>query len=249
MIASGKFIDSWALQAIAEHLEAVIDGQITRLIINIPPRMAKSSLCAVCLPAWTWAQPEVTHTSGPQVKFLHASYAERLSARDSLKCRRLIKSRWYQDLWGDRFSLNMDENTKLRFSNDQGGERLITSINGTATGEGMAIGVIDDPNAANEAYSEATIEATNEWWDGTMPTRLDDPDRGAFILVQQRLSELDLTGHILEKESGDWTFLMLPMEYESERAFMTTIGWSDPRTEEGELLCPERFTPRAVANL
>src|SRR5215831_5955942 len=76
MIASGKFVDSWALQAVAEHLQAIVDGQINRLIINLPPRMAKSSLSAVCLPAWTWAQPEISHTSGPQVKFLHASYAE-----------------------------------------------------------------------------------------------------------------------------------------------------------------------------
>jgi predicted phage terminase large subunit-like protein len=226
---------------VAEHLQAVVDGDIKRLLINLPPRLGKSSICSVSLPAWCWAQPVNSPTSGPSVQFLHASYAEKLSLRDSVKCRRLIESPWYQKLWGDRFNLLGDQNTKSRFGNDKGGERLITSIGGAATGEGMQIGVVDDPNAANEAFSEANIEATIEWWDGTMSTRLNDQKTGAFIVIQQRLAENDLSGHILEHDIGEWTHLMLPMRYEPDRSFVTSIGWSDPRTEPGELLLPERF--------
>jgi predicted phage terminase large subunit-like protein len=200
-----------------------------------------SSICSVALPAWTWAQPYSGPTSGPGVAFLHASYAQQLSLRDSVKCRRLIESPWYQSLWGERFKLNTDQNTKSRFGNDKGGERLITSIGGAVTGEGGSVIVVDDPNAANEAFSEATIHATIEWWDGTMSTRLNDPKTGAYIIIQQRLAEDDLTGHILSKDVGDWTHLCLPMRYEPERSFMTPIGWSDPRTTPGELLWPSRF--------
>ena len=128
--------DGWPIEAVAEHLQAVIDGEIRRLIINIPPRMGKSSITSVALPAWTWTQQHRSPTSGPQVAFLHASYANQLSLRDSVKCRRLIESPWYQKMWGDRFKLNSDQNTKSRFSNDQGGERLITSISAAVTGEG-----------------------------------------------------------------------------------------------------------------
>lgn len=247
LVASWRYMDpspwkdGWPIEAVAEHLQAVVDGDIRRLIINIPPRHGKSSICSVALPAWTWAQPVRSATSGPGVRFLHASYALQLSLRDSVRCRRLIESPWYQRLWGDRYRLNTDQNTKGRFGNDHGGERLITSIGGAATGEGGDIIMVDDPNAANEAFSEATIQSTIEWWDGTMSTRLNDMKTGAFVIVQQRLAEDDLTGHILEGSTGDWDHLCLPMRYEADRSFVTSIGWKDPRTVEGELLWPERF--------
>lgn len=241
--------DGWPIEAVAEHLQAVVDGDIKRLIVNIPPRMGKSTITSVAFPAWTWAQPVRSPTSGPGVQFLMASYANQLVLRDSVKCRRLIESPWYQKLWGERFALNSDQNTKSRFSNDQGGERLITSVGAAVTGEGGSIIVIDDPNSASEAFSEATIESTIEWWDGTMSTRLNDQKTGAYVIIQQRLAENDLTGHVLEKDVGEWTHLCLPMKYEADRAFVTNIGWEDPRTEEGQLLWPDRFGDKEVANL
>lgn len=248
-IDSSPWKDGWPIEAVAEHLQAVVDGDIRRLIINIPPRMGKSSITSVAFPAWAWAQNFVSPTSGPGVQFLHASYANQLSLRDSVKCRRLIESPWYQKNWGERFRLNSDQNTKSRFSNDKGGERLITSIGAAVTGEGGSIIVIDDPNAANEAFSEASIQATIDWWDGTMSTRLNDPKTGAYIIIQQRLAEDDLTGHVLSKDVGEWTHLCLPMRYEPERSFVSTIGWQDPRTESGELLWPERFGEKEVEGL
>lgn len=246
IIDASSWKDGWPIQAVAEHLEAVVDGQIRYLIINIPPRMGKSTITSVALPAWVWMQPYESHTSGPGVQFLHASYAQQLSLRDSVKCRRLITSKWYQDRWQDRFQIVSDQNTKGRFTNSRGGERLITSIGGVATGEGGNIIVIDDPNAADEATSEATIESTIEWWDGTMSSRLNDPKLGAYVIIQQRLAENDLTGHILETNIGNWTHLCLPMEYEPERSFSTLIGWKDPRTKPGELLWDDRFGQNEV---
>ena len=235
------FADGWPIEAVAEHLEAVCDGDIKRLIVNLPPRFGKSSICSVSFPGWIWAQRFKSPTSGPGVQFLTASYAAQLSVRDSVKCRRLIDSPWYQELWGDRFKLSSDQNVKSRFDNDKGGTRLSTSVGSALTGEGMSIGIIDDPNGAQDATSEAVIESTIEWFDHAMSTRLSDPKTGAFIIIQQRLAENDLTGHILEKQVGDWTHLCLPMKYEPDRSFTTVIGWKDPRTNEGELLWPERF--------
>jgi len=241
--------DGWHIDAIAEHLQAVVDGLIKRLIINVPPRHGKSILTSIAFPAWTWAQPLRSPTSGPGVPFLFASYADKLSLRDSVRCRRLIESQWYQERWGDRFQLTTDQNTKSRFTNDQGGERLITSIGAGVTGEGGNIIVIDDPNAANEVSSEATTETTLEWWDTVMPTRLNDMSTGAYVIIQQRLGQTDLTGHILEKNVGNWTHLCLPARFEPNRSLVTTIGWKDPRTVEGELLCPERFNDEQLTLL
>jgi predicted phage terminase large subunit-like protein len=278
-IDASPFTDGWPVEAVAEHLQAVADGDIRRLIINIPPRCAKSSLTSVAFPAWVWAQPWVTPTSGPGVQFLHASYAQQLSLRDSVKCRRLIESPWYQSLWGDRFKLTGDQNTKTRFDNDKNGSRLSTSVGSALTGEGGSIIVVDDPNAAQEAFSEATIAATIEWWDSALSTRLNDPKTGAFVVIQQRLSEEDLTGHITSKDEGEWTHLCLPMRYEWRRHSYTSIGWNDPRgcddngnslveiaddgeripitpeaqveldDREGSLLWPERFGEQEVTVL
>jgi len=249
-IDPAPFKPGWVLDALAEHLEAVADGEIRRLLINIPPRCLKSSLCSVAFPAWVWTQSHDSPTSGPTVPFLHASYGFNLSLRDSVKCRRLIKSTWYQRLWGDRVQITNEQDQKIRFQNTRGGERLITSIGSGVTGEGGNIIIVDDPNAADEVLSDATIKSTNEdWWDGTMGTRLNDPKTGAFIVIQQRLGESDLSGHILTNEGDDWVHLMLPMEYEPARAFSTPIGWTDPRTKEGQLLWPERFGHAEIRSL
>lgn len=246
------YIHGWVVDAVAEHLEAVCDGDIRRLIINIPPRCLKSTMCSVCFPAWIWAQQNQSPTSGPSVPVLHTSYAYNLAIRDSIKRRRLIKSPWYQALWGDRFQIVPDQDQKIRFSNNKGGESLITSVEASVTGEGGNIIIVDDPNNAKEALSEAVIKATNDdWWDGTMSTRLNDAKTGAIIVIQQRLGEQDLTGHILEKDDAeDWTQLVLPMEFETWRkTWVSSIGWQDPRNEEGELLWPERFGTAEVRKL
>jgi len=248
-IDPAPFAHGWPIEAVAEHLQAVVDGDIKRLIINIPPRCSKSSITSVAFPAFTWAQSRVSDTSGPGVQFLHASYSQILTLRDSTKCRRLIESPWYKHLWGERFQLMADQNTKSRFDNDKGGSRLSTSVGSSLTGEGGNIIVVDDPNAAQEAHSEATIATTIEWWDGALSTRLNNAKTGAFVVIQQRLGEEDLTGHILSKDVGRWTHLCLPMRYEPERSFVTSIGWEDPRKEPGELLWPERFGEAEVEEL
>jgi predicted phage terminase large subunit-like protein len=246
---ASPFVPGWHIAAIAEHLQAIVDGQITRLIINVPPRHGKSLITSVAFPAWTWAQAERTHTCGASVQFLYASYGDNLSLRDSVKCRRLIESEWYQKYWGERFALTTDQNTKSRFTNNAGGERLITSIGGRVTGEGGNIIVIDDPNAANEIESEATLLTTLDWWKTTMPTRVNDQERSAIVIIQQRLARNDLTGYIMDNEPEGWTHLVLPGRYDPLRRRATAIGWEDPRLIEDELLWPEKFSERALARL
>lgn len=249
-IDPASFVDGWHLDAIGEHVEGVMRGQIRKLLINQPPRTDKSTFCSVCLPPWTWAQkPDKRYPlMGPGVQFLYASYAQSLSVRDSVKSRRLIESPWYQKNWGDRFHLTGDQNTKIRFETNKGGYRLATSVDGALTGEGGAIIVVDDPHNTRDAESEAVRESTLAWWDESMSTRLNDPKTGAFIIVMQRLHENDLSGHILSKDEGEWTHLMLPMRYEPARTCVTVMGFEDPRTEEGELLWPDRFgEPEVIA--
>jgi predicted phage terminase large subunit-like protein len=253
IIDSAPYKSGWHIDAVADHLEAVSRGEIQRLVINVPPRHCKSSIVSVIWPAWEWL-------STPSVQWLFASYAERLSKRDSLKCRRLIQSRGGRRqggtllervgyvgllaLLGQDWELARDQSEKFRFENTATGYRLATSVGGTATGEGGDRIVIDDPHKADEVESDVTRKNVLDWLDGTMSTRLNDPAKGSVVLIMQRLHESDLTGHMLAQ--GDCEHLCLPAEYEPSHPFM----WpDDPRSEPGELLWPAHFDRGEVDRL
>lgn len=243
------FHDNWHIQAICEHLEAVHRGEITRLIINIPPRHMKSITTCVGFPTWVWLQK-------PHTQFMFASYAASLSVRDSVKCRRLMQSPWYQQL-KPPFKMDEDQNQKARYSNDHNGHRLSTSTTGSLIGEGGDIIVIDDPHNTMEVESAITRNSVLDWWDHAVQSRLNDPTTGAFIVIMQRLHQQDLTGHILANQDPEnpWTHLCIPAEYEHKHPtpFFTTIPnasvTSDPRNAEGELLWKARFPEKALNHL
>lgn len=251
------FVGGFHLEAICEHLQAVTRGEIKRLLINIPPGLSKSSVVAVCWPAWAWAQSDIDHLSGPQVQFMYSTYAQNLTERDSTKTRNLIDSEWYQNHWGDRFKMVGDQNTKRKFANNKMGYRLATSVGGTTTGDGGKIIAVDDPLSAAEANSEAARNNVITWWTETMPMRLRDPENGAKVVIMQRLHQEDLSGYILEGNDDDeWTHLCLPMHFDPENRCVTSwisdgerVYWEDPRTEPGELLCPARYTEEVLIGI
>jgi len=236
-----QYTHGWHIDAIAEHLEAVTAFEIRNLIINVPPRHMKSLSVAVFWPTWVWA-------TKPGVQWLFASYGEHLATRDSLKCRRLIRSPWYQERWGDVYSLRGDQNRKTKYENDKGGHRIAVGVGGPATGEGGDIIAVDDPHKLQDANSEANLETACTWWDETMSTRSNNPKTVCKVIVMQRLHERDLTGHQLAKmlTSGEhYEHLCLPAEYE-KRVYISPLGWEDPRKEPGQLLWAERFGPEEL---
>ena len=239
---TAKFMRSeFVLQAICAHLEACAKGEIRNLIINIPPRCGKSIVVGSILPSWVFCQGIRGPLTGNGTQFLCASHSMILSTQDSIRCRRLIESGWYQSLWGDRVRLSEDQNVKTRFQLDSGGARIATSIGATTTGLGGDWLILDDPNpAGTEANSDAIIESTLEWFDSAWSTRANNPRTACNVIIQQRVSTRDITNHVLEQSIGEWEHLYLPMRFEAERKCHTSI-WIDPREEEGELLWPERF--------
>ena len=189
---------------------------------------------------------------------MHLSYDSALAIRDGVKCRQIITSPWYRRLWGHRFQMRPDQNQKTRFDNLCGGHRISTSEGGMITGEGADIIVFDDPHNVRDigGASDVARETTLRFWDEAMPSRLNDQDHGAFIVIMQRVHERDLSGHILANELG-WTHLCLPAVYEPNHPFPTrsTVKrkatgeiWTDPR-QEGEPLWPERFSREALQRI
>jgi predicted phage terminase large subunit-like protein len=233
------FVDNWHIGAICEHLQAVSAGQISKLLINVPPGSGKSLLTCVFWPAWEWAH-------NPSVRWLFASYDQQLSTRDAVRCRALIGTPWYRLRCQRKFSLKSEQNQKTYYENDQGGYRLATSIGGHASGEHPDRIVCDDPHNVQQAESEAERYAALAWWDLTMSSR--GVSRNATrVIIMQRLHERDLSGHVLAEDG--WVPICLPMRYELNRMMLTPLNWMDPRTEVGSLLCPQQFNEAAVLEL
>lgn len=230
------FIDNWHIGAICDHLEALSRREIKNLIINIPPRFAKSTICSISFPTWTWID-------NPQEQFMTTSYSDEIVLRDSLRSRQVIMDEWYQTAWGNRFQLKKDVNQKGRYENNVGGYRIASTIGaGKQLGEGYTCLIVDDPLKASEAFSQLACNKVIDWWKYTMSTRANSAN-AVRLIIMQRLSEGDLVEHILknEAEEEDWYHLCLPMRYETKPKYFTKtpLKFVDPRTKEGELLCPK----------
>lgn len=232
-IDSAVYMKNWAVDALCEHLQAVTNGEIRHLLINFPPRCTKTTVASICFPAWTWARPLTNPPSlrsGPNVKFLCGSYSDRLSLQNSTLTRRLILSPWYQERWGNRFTFMEDQNTKTQYDTSAGGSRVSTSVGGGLLGIGGDIIIVDDPHNTEQAESEAERLTALNWWKEISTTRLNNAKLSPIIVIMQRLHEEDVSGQILSSEwAGEFTHLMIPMEYEWRRHCVTSIGWEDPR--------------------
>lgn len=199
------FVPGWHIDAICEYLEAVTNGQIQDLIINMPPRHMKSLLVSVFWPAWEW-------TRKPSTRWLYSSYAESLSLLHSLSCRRVIEAPWYRQAFGSMFTLRSDLNTQKKFENNRSGYRMATSVSGSTTGHGADRLVADDPHNVQEAESDVIRQSVIDWWGGVMTTRRNDPKTSSRVIVMQRVHDADLTGHLLRQ--GGYEHLCLSAEYE-----------------------------------
>jgi predicted phage terminase large subunit-like protein len=225
------FLDNWHLHLLAEYLEAVADGTLTRLIINLPPRYGKSLLATIFLPCWVWLH-------NPAERWLFASYSAALSTKHSVDRRALIQSLWYQSRWGEFVKLADDSNLKTEFSNTARGHQIATSVGASATGRGGNFLLADDLINPDQANSDSERNGAIRWFDETYSTRLDDKRRGRIIVIEQRTNAADLTAHLLDQ--GGWTHVSLPAA--AERRTVITFPRSRRAVvrEGGDPLWPAR---------
>ena len=229
---------NWHLDVICDHLQAVYERRIKRLAITLAPGHAKSSFISVLFADWCWI-------NDPYLRFLCASHSIDLAIRDNKNRRDLIESDWFQERYGEVFTLSSSQNVKGFFENDKRGYSMAVAVRSSGTGKRASYLLIDDPN--NAMAGLADIEATKEWFGKTWMSRLNDQENGPMIIVGQRLHEDDLIGHVLKL--GGWEHVNLPEEYEPGRESETSLGTYDIRTQEGELLWPEKFPKEVLDKL
>lgn len=240
-----SYVHGWHIDAICEHLEAITDGVevngslFNRLLVNIPPGTMKSLCTNVFWPAWEWGPRNMPH-----LRYVCASHAQELAVRDNVRMRRLVASDWYQSRWGDRVKLSKDQNAKIKFENEATGFRQATAA-GSITGARGDRVIIDDPHSVEGAASDQMRQTTINWFLEAVPTRTNNPDRSAIVVIMQRLHEEDVSGVILDRDLG-YEHLCLPMRMEADRRCVTNLGFVDER-EDGDLLFPERFSEEVVA--
>lgn len=261
-------VEGLPMYAICDHLEAAANGNIKRLLITVPPGFSKSTITNVALPAWLWIKR-------PHLRFISASYSERLTFRDNDRARSVILSDWYQRNWGHVFRIGHAATLQLRpanradhFANDKTGWKLGTSVGADLLGWRGDFIILDDPNSP-KVESDVVRESVNRWFTEVVPTRFNDMDKGVLIVIQQRLHMEDVAGKALASEWVDWTHLNIPMEF-VPRAYVNgyragseivetffdddvrdceEIFWQDWRQVDGELAWPSRFSLDTVTKL
>lgn len=222
------FRRGWAIEAIAEHLEAVTRGQIKKLLVNVPPGFSKSLLTCVYWPSWEWGPMQ-----RPAERYVCTSYDIDLVIRDNVKCRQLMLTDDYQAAWGDVFAMSHDQNTKIRFGNNKTGWKEGLSMEGLTGNRGSRF-IFDDPQSVKGAASDVQAQTTLESFAHAMPTRTQSAD-DPFVGIMQRLRGNDIAGIILEHLGSSWEHLWIPMHFadgETNRS-RTALGWVDPRSIPG----------------
>jgi predicted phage terminase large subunit-like protein len=228
------FVPDWYIDALTYRLERVRQGEIKRLIVNMPPRSLKSMTASVAFPAFVLGHD-------PTQRIICASYSGELAHKLSNDFRAVVASPWYQSLFPDtRIGRYKDSETEIELT--RRGSRLATSTGGTLTGRGGNLIIIDDPLKPGDALSETKRRAANDWFLNTVLSRLDDKRVGAIVIVMQRIHMDDLTGFVTQ--SDEWTTLSLPAIAEACETIALSAGRSYVR-QPGEVLAPKR-EPREV---
>ncbi len=245
VMETNPFQDNWHIRNICSALEDITYGRNRFLLINLPPRCGKTDIVSICWPIWTWIQSEKSFTSGNGVRFLCASYGDKLTLENADKMRDLANTGFVQAAWGDKIKMRADKSLKSAYGIASGGMRYSTSIGGTLLGLGGDIIILDDPHNTESVESDKERDASIRGWKELSSTRLNDPRLTAIVVVMQRLHELDVSGHIISgKDYGKWVHIMYPMRHDPARHCD-----SDPRTENRELMWPKRYGEKEVANI
>ena len=207
-------LENWHIKYLCDVLQIeakrIVDKEPRKqhLLINVPPRTLKSELVNVFFSVYLWVLDD-------SLQFISSSYSSTLSVALSVQARRLILSDWFKQHF-PHVTLSVDEKQKTKFSTPTGGLRYATSTGGSITGMGGDVIVIDDPQNPQNARSDKERDNANTFFNETLRSRLNNPSRGMFIIIMQRLHENDLTGMLLNLEPNEWQHICLPAELSPE---------------------------------
>src|SRR5262249_31309072 len=219
------FKPNWHFEAVTEKLSQVARGDVRRLIITMPPRMLKSLCASVALPAWFLGR-------NPSERVVVVSYSDVLARTHANDFRLLVNHPIYQASFP---AMRLERDTDREITTTKRGKRIATSIEGTLTGLGGNLIIIDDPIKLGDAMSESVRTRVIEWYRSTLLSRADDKRAARIVLVMQRIHQDDLSGYL--QEQGGFDVLCLPAVAPCAEAYYLGDGRYKRRLKH-ELLHP-----------
>jgi predicted phage terminase large subunit-like protein len=196
---------------IAGQLERVLNGEVDRLMLLVPPRHGKSELASRRFPAFYLGR-------FPDQQFIGVSATADLAGDYGREVRNIISSPEYASLF--ETTLAPDSQAKGKWHTSAGGLYYSVGIGGAVLGRGAHVMLIDDPFASMEdALSEVARKNAWDWYTGTAYNRL--MPGGAIIIINHRMHEDDLAGRLLAQQAagGDtWKVVELPAIDETGQA-------------------------------
>ena len=233
---NSEFLPNWHIDRLAYELDLVRLGQNPRLVINAPPRMLKSLICSIALPAYILGHD-------PSKRVIVVSYGTDLAIKLANDFRMIVNSAWYKEMFPG-MCISRAKNTEFEVVTTQNGYRLAASIDGALTGRGGDIIIVDDPlKGAIDANSDAKRDRVNYLFTSTVMTRLDNKQTGTIILVMQRWHPDDLAGR-LQRTPNEWKTLSFPAIAERDEEIRLCNN-RHHRRRVGDVLHPQ-LEPRTV---
>jgi predicted phage terminase large subunit-like protein len=243
-------------KTMADAFERVANGELKRLIINMPPRHTKSEFASYLFPAWFLGRY-------PEKKIIQTAHTAELAVGFGRKVRNLTDNQDYKEVFPE-MSLSSDSKAAGRWATSKGGDYFAIGVGGAVTGKGADVLIIDDPHseqdAAIGAYNPEVYDKVYEWYTSGPRQRLQPG--GSIIIVMTRWSVRDLTGQIVKKSaerdgSDEWEVIELPAimpsgkplwpefwplpQLEALKAELPVSKWQaqyqqNPTSEEGALI-------------
>ncbi|MFA6058958.1 MAG: hypothetical protein WC756_12220, partial [Taibaiella sp.] len=207
-IVPNSLVWNWHMDVLCDEIQAIDERVFKRqdklndLIINVPPGTSKTKIVSVMATAWEFARM-------PEIKVFVGSYSDSAVSGMADDIRRLMKSVKYRTYF-PKTNIRKDADSLHNFKTTLNGEFYAFTISGTITSKHADILKVDDPMNPKQAVSAAEILSTNTFFDKTLPSRKVDKAVTPTILIMQRLSTQDPTGHLLEKKGSEIRHVCLP---------------------------------------
>jgi predicted phage terminase large subunit-like protein len=230
------FKPNWHFEAVTHKLSEVASGEVRRLIITLPPRNLKSLCASVALPAWFLGR-------NPSERVVVVSYSDVLARTHANDFRLVVNHPIYQASFP---AMRLERDTDREITTTKRGKRFATSIDGTLTGLGGNLIIIDDPLKLGDAMSESVRTRVIDWYRSTLLSRADDKKAARIVLVMQRVHQDDLAGYL--QEQGGFEVLNLPAIAQRNETYFLGDGRTYDR-QKGELLHPEHEPAHVLAEL
>jgi predicted phage terminase large subunit-like protein len=241
---------SWHHRVLSSYLDRFVFGDITRLMVFMPPQHGKSEAVSRRLPAYILGRK-------PASRIITASYTADLASAMNRDVQKIVDGPRYRQLFpssriGGKNVRTVAGPQPLRNREEfevidplgqlTGGSYKSAGVGGGITGRPMDFGIIDDLiKGREEAESPACRESAWGWYNGDFLSRSHNDTR--ILITCTRWNQDDVPGRLLKRQLEDpkadqWTVVKFP----AIREVLEVLDSPEDPRQLGEALWPARHS-------